>query len=324
MKRIGIAISVAALIGTPVASADTALFMSGTQSCLLHACAPTSTPSAGQMAGWLPGMFAGDTMVGVATPSQFWPLTGIGSESLSRSVTEGTASLDGVVQSTPGPKVVFGISQSAIVVTQEKINLLNDPNAPARDQLSFVVEANPNRPGHGVLDQVPLVAAVLGVPSTVPDTPYDTIDIARQYDGVADFPTQPWNLVADANALAGFAYLHGNYSHIDLSAVPPENVSTTTNSLGGTTTYYTVPTPNLPLLQPLRDLGVPKPIVDALNGPLKRIVDAGYAPRHSASHTGKAIPPRQGAGQHPTRGDHVQSQRHSSVKLARSQSTTRR
>ena len=210
------------------------------------------------------------------------------------------------------------------MVTQEKINLLNDPNAPARDQLSFVVEANPNRPGHGVLDQVPLVAAVLGVPSTVPDTPYDTIDIARQYDGVADFPTQPWNLVADANALAGFAYLHGNYSHIDLSAVPPENVSTTTNSLGGTTTYYTVPTPNLPLLQPLRDLGVPKPIVDALNGPLKRIVDAGYAPRHSASHTGKAIPPRQGAGQHPTRGDHVQSQRHSSVKLARSQSTTRR
>ena len=38
-----------------------------------------------------------------------------------------------------------------------------------------------------------------------------TYDVARQYDGVADAPTNPLNVVADANAIMGFALLHSQY-----------------------------------------------------------------------------------------------------------------
>ena len=61
-----------------------------------------------------------------------------------------------------------------------------------------------------------------------------------EYDGWADFPDRPWNLVSLVNALLGIAYVHGGYETIpgglDLSTVPPANITTSTNSLGGTTT----------------------------------------------------------------------------------------
>ena len=88
------------------------------------------------------------------------------------------------------------------------------------------------------------------------------------------------------NALLGAVYVHGRYETVpgglDLSAVPAANVSTSTNSLGGTTTSYLIPTVGLPLVQPLRDIGIPEPIVAAIEGPLKDMVDAGYA-RHDAA-----------------------------------------
>ncbi|WP_280177749.1 PE-PPE domain-containing protein [Mycobacterium attenuatum] len=38
-----------------------------------------------------------------------------------------------------------------------------------------------------------------------------------------------------------------------------------------------VPAPTLPMLLPLTDIGVPKPIVDALNSLLQPIVNEGYS-----------------------------------------------
>ena len=40
------------------------------------------------------------------------------------------------------------------------------------------------------------------------DTPFDTVVITRQYDGVADFPLYPLNVISLLNAVLGFLYVH--------------------------------------------------------------------------------------------------------------------
>lgn len=274
-----------------LAHADTALIMSGTDNGNpIPFTNPEDAgyygPTQAQMAATMHGYFTGDTMVPVNTPEQLFPLTGLNSLALSTSVTQGQLDLDAAIKATPGVKVVSGISQSALIVTAEKQALLTDPNAPAASDLSFVVEANPDRPNGGILTRFPELAALgLGPATAAPDTQYDTIDIAQQYDGIADFPNYPINLLADANAVAGIVYLHPAYDP-DLSTLTPE--STVTNSLGGTTTYYLVPTETLPLLEPLVQAGVPTKVVSTLNKVLKPLVDAGYD-RNPAT-VGKSTP----------------------------------
>ncbi|MGI9126189.1 MAG: PE-PPE domain-containing protein, partial [Mycobacterium sp.] len=69
----------------------------------------------------------------------------------------------------------------------------------------------------------------------------------------------------------------------DLSTVPAQNITTTTNGQGGTTTTYLVPTEQLPLTMPLRQLGVPSGWVDSLDDGLRPIIDAGYKPLNCGS-----------------------------------------
>ncbi len=97
---------------------------------------------------------------------------------------------------------------------------------------------------------------------------YHVIDIAREYDPVADFPDDPTNLLAIANALSGFITLH-DYRDVDIN--DPNNIVWDE----GNTTYVLVPTENLPLLNPLRLVGL-NALADQLNGPLKAMVDKGY------------------------------------------------
>ncbi|WP_181024928.1 PE-PPE domain-containing protein [Mycobacterium kansasii] len=54
-------------------------------------------------------------------------------------------------------------------------------------------------------------------------------------------------------------------------------MSSTTTSLGGAITTYMIPAPTLPMLLPLKDIGVPQPIVDTLNSVLQPIVNDGYS-----------------------------------------------
>ena len=54
-------------------------------------------------------------------------------------------------------------------------------------------------------------------------------------------------------------------------------VDTTTNSKGATTTTYMVPTRQLPLTQPLRDIGAPTKTIDKIDKVLRPVVNAGYS-----------------------------------------------
>jgi hypothetical protein len=97
----------------------------------------------------------------------------------------------------------------------------------------------------------------------------------RSNDGAADFPLHPLNLVADANAVLGFLYIHTNY----LDAVSLPSDPTTSPAYQGThgdSSYYFFPTEHLPLFAPLRQLGVPEPLIDVVEPFFRVLVEMGY------------------------------------------------
>lgn len=201
---------------------------------------------------------------------------------MDRSAREAAAAVGSAVDASDGKTIVAGFSQGAIAVAYEKQRLMALPpeQRPAAGELTFVTVGDPTGP-QGIIRWLPGRVPVIGVqPVDVPETPYDTVIVNREYDGWADFPDRPWNVISTVNAVMGIVYVHGRYPElgpIDLDAVPANNVTETTNSLGGKTTTYLVPTNKLPIVQPLRDLHVPEPIVQAIEAPLKQVVDAGYA-----------------------------------------------
>jgi hypothetical protein len=89
------------------------------------------------------------------------------------------------------------------------------------------------------------------------DTQFHTDVITRQYDGVADFPLYPLNVIADLNALLGFLYVH-TYP-FDVSLPPDPSTSPAYQGTHGDTSYYFFETENLPLFAPLRTLGARRP-----------------------------------------------------------------
>lgn len=235
----------------------------------------------------LPALFTGDTISRVDYPAAVF--------GMDRSIAVAVLGLDKGVLATAEPVIAAGFSQGALAVAYAKKDLMALPEQqrPAPDRLTFVTIGDPSGAG-GILRTLRFRVPFIGLtPVTPPDTPYDTVIVNGEYDGWADFPDRPWNLVSVANALLGIAYVHGGYETIpgglDLSVVPPANVTTTVNSLGGSTTTYLIPTPNLPLVQPLRDIGVPEKVVTALEKPLKKAVDRGYRRNDVA----KAVAPRQ-------------------------------
>lgn len=156
--------------------------------------------------------------------------------------------------------VVFGLSGGAGASSNWLRDNAADIDAPSPDRLSFVMIGNPNRKYGGSSRRF----------ATTPQTQYHVIDIARQYDPIADSPDDPFNLLAHLNVMAGiFSPLHTDYSTVDIN--DPNNIRWTE----GNTTYILVPTEKLPLLRPLRAMGLNR-LADSLNGPLKEIIERAY------------------------------------------------
>jgi hypothetical protein len=120
----------------------------------------------------------------------------------------------------------------------------------------------------------PCRSALLSKGPAPTDTQFHTVEINRQYDFFADFPLYPLNLVADANALLGFFYVH--LYGFDVSLAPDPTTSPAYQGTHGDTSYYFFETQDLPLFAPLRTLGVPEPVIDVVEPVFKVIVDLGY------------------------------------------------
>lgn len=239
----------------------------------------------------------GDTVtnaVAVYTPEEFFPL---GKLTFDDSVAEGLANLGRCLRAEAGcvynvdpavtarvgtvaPQhddtfVVFGYSQSAAVASLLKRQLI-DAAGPEHLPATFMLTANPMRPNGGVLGRFPaLTIPILGItfhgatPTAGVDGAYRTVDVVRQYDGLGgDFPVRPLNLLATVNALLGYGMLHGETVDAPFSQARFQGRE-------GDTDYYLIGTDLLPLLQPLQ-LFVPRPILSALDAPLRVLIEDAY------------------------------------------------
>ena len=241
------------------------------------------------------------------TPENLYPLTGVKSLTLAASVNEGVQILDSAIKqqiATNGSVLVQGYSQSAIISSLEMRNLLNpalNPTPPTGPQLGFNLLGDPMNPNGGLLARFPgLNLASIGLNfygATPANTPWTTNIYSLEYDGFADFPRYPINIVSDLNAVAGIVFVHPDYPHLDPSTLPPGDivklgVSADYTGTLANTTYWMVHTENLPLLDPLRLIpGVGNPLADLLQPDMKVIVNLGYGdPNYGYSTTPANVP----------------------------------
>ncbi|WP_165804592.1 PE-PPE domain-containing protein [Mycolicibacterium austroafricanum] len=156
--------------------------------------------------------------------------------------------------------VVFALSGGAGASGEWIRKHAGDEGAPPAEKLSFVWIGNPGRKYGGSSRRF----------ATSPESQYKVLDIARQYDPIADSPDDPLNLLAHLNLMAGMlSPLHTDYAGVDID--DPRNIRWTE----GNTTYVLVPTDRLPLLFPLRALGLGA-LADSLDRPLREIIERGY------------------------------------------------
>lgn len=226
----------------------------------------------------------GANALGVNTPEELYPLTGVRSLFFNQSVSQGLTIMDNAIRSqiAAGQSVtVFGISQSAVIASLEMQKLAAAGNLIPQNMLNFVLTGNEMNPNGGLLSRFPgLSLASLGLDfygATPANTIYDTAIYTLEYDGFADFPRYPLNFLADLNAVAGIVFVHPTYFDLTLAQVNSALQLPTSPGYTGHTSYYMIRTPNLPLLEPLRALPViGNPLANLIQPDLKVLVNLGY------------------------------------------------
>ncbi|KAA8939169.1 PE-PPE domain-containing protein, partial [Mycobacterium sp.] len=177
--------------------------------------------------------------------------------------------------------VMKGQSQSSTIAGMT-MTALADEGVPS-DKVSFVLTGDPNLPNGGLFERADgLYLPSLGITfnGATPSDLYPTTIYTQEYDGFADVCQYPINALCDLNSILGILYVHPIYSTaltaeqllpvdeggeaIKLPTVPPDT----------TTTYYMIPTADLPLLDPLRALPVVgNPLADLLQPDLEVLVN---------------------------------------------------
>jgi hypothetical protein len=291
--------------GHPLSSQDPVSYinpyMSNAVNGFINPAAGTPTGTGGSP---IDGVGDDEDRYAVITPEQFFPVSGF--QTFDASVAAGLANLSRCIRGSadcgynpdvpavPGAPagvpdatdefVVFGYSQSAVIASLLKQDMIENPeDYPDLEpgDASFFLLANPMRPNGGILSRGPtgLTIPILGVTfygatptnSCQPDGDcYETVDLAAQYDGLGgDAPVSITNLLAVANAALGYYYLHGDLQDANFDDALYQGSY-------GDTDYYLYPTKRLPLLMPFESF-VPSPILTLLEAPLKAAIEAGYA-----------------------------------------------
>lgn len=234
---------------------------------------PTVGPYLGQiLAGYLqptsphfPGQptFSEYSFQGLTTPEQFCPfvcLPGQPAMDFGTSLNTGVDLLNQAIlpQLLGGDDVtVFGYSQSAAITTIAMNALIANAGTdgyPTLDQLGnlhVVLIGDPNNPIGGILDRFAFPGEqhlpFVNIPLSLGATPTEHIaaDIyTGQYDGWANFPRDPTNLLAVINALIGILTVHPYYAYYSAEQL----ASTIDVGTIGDANFYMIPQ-NLPILQ---------------------------------------------------------------------------
>ena len=216
---------------------------------------------------------------GPAWPDEpLWKLSGFFDPTWDQSVRGGVTDLEQAMAAHPNEAlVIYGYSQGAVVANIEKQKLAEQyPEGTDAPDIDFVLSGDLNLPNGGFASRfaglyIPILDVSFNGPAPT-DTQFDTVEILQQYDGFSDFPLYPLNFVSTGNALLGALYVHTYDLEPSLAdpATPPIHTQT------GDTDYYFFETDDLPLFGPLRQLGVPEPVIDIFEPVTKEIVELGY------------------------------------------------
>ncbi|MCB0924222.1 MAG: PE-PPE domain-containing protein [Mycobacterium sp.] len=176
-------------------------------------------------------------------------------------ISAGAATLNDRLVADNGEKLVFGFSQGAQIAG---FWLRNYAATSAVDpqETSFLLVGDPEN-----------TYGVPWAPRVPTDSGFAVTELWSQYDGWADWPAR-FSLLAAANAVAGMFLVHPTvYDELDLEAERSAgNLVTWQN---GTMTYTMVGNDRLPLLTPLRWVGLGA-VADALDAPLRDQIEASY------------------------------------------------
>ncbi|ORV83220.1 PE-PPE domain-containing protein [Mycolicibacterium iranicum] len=156
---------------------------------------------------------------------------------------------------------IFAFSEGATVASQWLKKHLENPGAyPAPEKLTFVVIGNPTRKYGGSLFLTPW-----------PESPYKVIDVAMQYDPTVDQPKNTLNSLAVLNAAMGFFTNHLGKGYSDVDLDDPANSKWTEGNIE----YVFVPSKTLPIVEPLRWIGLNQ-LADDLTPGLQYLIEQGY------------------------------------------------
>jgi hypothetical protein len=213
------------------------------------------------------------TLQSLFTPEDVSPTSEVRGEQILDSTI--LQKFDSADVSAQNPLVVFGYSQSASI-SSAVMRELAGQGVPSND-VHFVLIGDPDNPAGGSevvtsnLSPQYLMANV-----ATPNDLYPTDVYTHEYDGVADFPKYPINLLSDLNAALGFIYEHGTYLSLTSEQIS-DAIQLPTTAADTMVNYYIIPAESLPLLDPLRLIPViGQPLYDLLEPDTRILVDLGY------------------------------------------------
>jgi PE-PPE domain/PE family len=232
----------------------------------------------------------------VSTPEGLYPFTGVKDLTLDISLARGVTQLDNAINLAISPGggniAVLGYSQSAIIASMAMPQLLAQGYSPT--QINFTLLGDISNPNGGVFPRFPdLSIPSLGITfgTATPSNDFPTTIWTQEYDGFADFPQYPINLLSDLNALFGIIYVHGTYPTLTAAQLASA-ITLPQSGAPSMTTYEMIPTPNLPLLDPLRAIPlIGNPLADLVQPDLTYLVNWGYGNPNFGWSTGPANVP---------------------------------
>ncbi|MBX7455166.1 PE-PPE domain-containing protein [Mycolicibacterium sp. 3033] len=228
----------------------------------------------------LEGAFKDDVRTSVTWPAEAGPYSGKGDMTLGASIRIGVPNLDAAIDtavgnlSAPTDKVtVVGLSAGSLVVNEVMRQWMEEGTMPDPSKVTFIVVEDSSR--QELIKDAKYSSKYDYTYQPPPITPYSVVVITGEYDGMADMPDRPWNFLAMFNAMAGSIVVHVPVMYTtsldELKALEGTKYYTeTTNSLGGVTKHYLVPTTTLPLVQLM-------PWLKPKEAELKAKIDKGYS-----------------------------------------------
>lgn len=152
------------------------------------------------------------------------------------------------------PVCAFGYSQSS-AMSSMTMEQLHQRGAPAED-VHFVLFGNPANPNGGIVEMLDIWGGVVAFSNGLmlghPTSDYYTTDVyTLEYDGYADFPRYPLNLLSTLNAVVGMFTSHIAYLGLGKDDIANAIHLETTDS-ESLPNYYMIPAEHLPLLDLLR------------------------------------------------------------------------